>query len=65
MVLDLQGSEYVLCDPEIDTTELCDGPVVSGEFYFCAGNLSRVGVDEFILHHKCGNFCKLVGLTQA
>lgn len=41
MLLDLHGVGYVLCDPEIATTDLRikEGGTKS-EFYICLGNLS-------------------------
>ena len=64
MILDIQGSGYSLYDPEISTTKQGEeeGLSVSGETYFCAGNLSCLGIDEFKKQHKCSKFCKIMGL---
>ena len=55
MLVDLQGSMFQLYDPEIATTELTSEN--SDEFYFCAGNLSQVTIDEFKKEHKCNRYC--------
>ena len=52
MILDLQGSMYQLYDPEIATYELMDNSD-SCEFYFCAGNMSRLSIDKFKEEHVC------------
>ena len=43
MVLDLQGVNYMLCDPEISTSTL----VEDGELNFCSGNLSTDAITTF------------------
>ena len=45
MLLDLQGAEYHLYDPEIATTDLLNTD--DNEAYFCCGNLSFLGIEEF------------------
>ena len=53
MILDIQGAGYSLYDPEISTTRLDVGSKQSSqsdmynETYFCAGNLSSLGINEF------------------
>ena len=44
MVVDMQGSDYVLFDPEIASRELLDGE----EVLFSAGNLSITAITTFI-----------------
>ena len=57
MLLDIQGSEYSLYDPEIATQEHCDD---EDECYFCCGNLSSLSINNFLKQHKCNKFCKMV-----
>ena len=49
MLLDIQGSMYSLYDPEIATALLNDDLDNTGEVYFCAGNLSHLGINKFLL----------------
>jgi hypothetical protein len=56
MILDIQGSEYSLYDPEIATEEHCD----EDEYYFCCGNLSSLGINNFLNQHKCNKFCNMM-----
>ena len=42
MVVDIQGSDYMLQDPEIPSKEACDE---KGNHLFCSGNLSDKGID--------------------
>ena len=56
MLLDLQGADYHLYDPEIATAELHDE---NAEAYFCCGNLSYVSINEFNDKHKCNTFCDM------
>lgn len=60
MVLDIQGSDFTLYDPEISTVELIDED--TSELYFCCGNCSSVGIEAFLKSHKCNEYCKLMGL---
>ena len=64
MLLDVQGSMFNLYDPEIATAELNDDLDDSGEFYFCAGNLSHLSIDKFISEHKCNQFCTMLNLAS-
>lgn len=57
MLLDIQGAEYSLYDPEIATQEISDE---DDEVYFCCGNLSSLSSDTFLAEHKCNKFCKMV-----
>lgn len=47
MVLDLQGSNYNLYDPEIATEDLMNAD--SSEEYFCCGNLSTMAIQTLFL----------------
>lgn len=60
MLLDIQGCNYTLFDPEVATTE----SVSDGEYLFCAGNLSSAAIETFINSHICNEFCKLLGLPN-
>jgi hypothetical protein len=58
MILDIQGSGHMLFDPEIATADL----IKDKEVLFCAGNLTEIAINEFISHHSCNEFCRLIGL---
>lgn len=60
MLLDIQGSDYVLYDPEIASAEL----KADNEYLFCAGNLSHVAITTFTKYHKCNKYCKAIQLTK-
>ena len=60
MVVDLQGVNYNLCDPEIATTNLVD----NGELNFCAGNLSSTAIETFFSCHDCNQFCKMMAIDN-
>ena len=60
MLVDIQGCGVKLYDPEIASSEL----VEDGEVLFCAGNLSSTAIDNFVFHHVCNRFCKLVQLPD-
>ena len=60
MLVDIQGYGVKLYDPEIASSEL----VEDGELLFCAGNLSKTAIDNFIVHHVCNKFCKLLQLSE-
>ena len=49
MIVDLQGVDYVLCDPEIASSKLYDE---NNDIYFCAGNLSTNAIETFFEQHK-------------
>ena len=61
MVLDIQGTGYSLCDPEIASTKLLDQD--SHTILFCCGNLSTQAIEQFFAEHKCGKHCALLGLN--
>ena len=58
MLLDIQGYEYSLIDPEIASKEL--NPL---DLLFCAGNLSANVISTFVTNHKCSSYCELLGLS--
>lgn len=60
MLLDIQGSDFTLYDPEIATDNVLD--IETNEMYFCCGNCTTVGMEKFIHDHTCNKFCKLMGL---
>ena len=60
MVVDIQGSEYILYDPEIASKEAYNE---KGNHLFCSGNLSDKAIDGFFKFHNCNKFCKLLKLS--
>ena len=57
MVLDIQGADYSLCDPEIASSQLVDD---NDNILFCNGNLSSQAIDTFVSQHVCNKFCKML-----
>jgi hypothetical protein len=62
MLLDIQGLKLVLYDPEIATANIMDEE--SSELYFCCGNCTSVGIEEFLKRHTCNDYCKMMGLPD-
>ena len=60
MLTDIQGSKYSLYDPEISTQNLMD----DDELYFCCGNLSTTGMENFLCEHECNKYCQMLKLQQ-
>ena len=60
MVVDIQGCNYQLMDPEIATTTLKE----DDEYLFCAGNLASFAIENFTRNHKCNGFCKGLNLPE-
>ena len=58
MVVDIQGCDYFLFDPEIASREL----KANEEFLFCTGNLSSTAINNFTQSHKCSWYCELLNL---
>ena len=58
MLVDIQGSNYNLYDPEIASTDL----VVDQEILFCVGNLSATAMTTFFSAHACNQYCKMLKL---
>ena len=64
MLLDIQGSNYVLCDPEIATENLTDVDNNGHEILFCCGNLSLIAIETFLNLHICSRYCNMLGLPS-
>ena len=60
LIVDMQGSEYSLFDPEIASKNLQDGD----EMLFSTGNLSTMAINNFLENHHCNEFCNLLGLNK-
>lgn len=60
MVLDIQGCNNHLFDPEIATMEI----ISDGEYLFCTGNLSSNAINNFCVFHECNEYCKLLELPS-
>ncbi|XP_078350666.1 myosin heavy chain kinase B-like [Oculina patagonica] len=60
MLLDIQGSDFTLYDPEIATEEIMDKD--HHEIYFCCGNCSTVGINAFLSDHICNEYCDMMDL---
>lgn len=58
MVVDIQGCNNILFDPEIASKDLLSNE----EFHFCAGNLSKDAINNFVNIHKCNFYCELLHL---
>jgi hypothetical protein len=60
-LVDIQGGEYNLTDPEIATVSgIYDN---DDHLLFCAGNQSTEAYLNFFNAHKCNAFCNLLGLV--
>jgi hypothetical protein len=60
LLVDIQGGEYNLTDPEI---AILDGIYNDDDrLLFFAGNLSNEASRNFFMAHKCSVFCNLLGL---
>ena len=62
MLLDIQGSKFDLYDPEIATADIMDDE--ESEIYFCCGNCTSVGIEEFLQGHKCNEYCNMMGFPN-
>ena len=62
MLLDIQGSDYTLYDPEIATDVVMDEQ--TNELFFCCGNCTTVGIETFLKGHTCNEFCKMMSLPD-
>ena len=60
MALDIQGCNYILCDPEVASEESRK----DGEFLFCTGNLSTEAIKQFCVMYTCNKYCKLLCLSE-
>ena len=61
MVVDIQGCNYTMFDPEIASKEIQKDE----EYLFCTGKLSEAAIDTFITAHKCKIYCDLLNLPNA
>ncbi len=61
LLVDIQGSNYSLTDPEVATL---DGSFDDDKLLFCAGNLSDIAKENFFSAHKCNRFCRLLDLEE-
>ena len=52
MVLDIQGTKYSLCDPEIASAQLDDDNATKLVMFYY-GNLSTIAIDRFLSDHEC------------
>jgi hypothetical protein len=65
MLIDIQGSGYALCDPEIATESLKDDDDNdNSEILFCCGNLSTMAIQGFLNEHSCNKYCKMLALSD-
>ena len=62
VVLDIQGVDYSLCDPEVVSKE---NNTDSEEHYFYFGNLSERAILNFTETHVCKRFCRALGLQPS
>ena len=62
MLVDIQGSNNLLYDPEVATMQGSFDE--KNELLFCMGNLSTVALENFFKSHKCNDFCKLVKMVD-
>jgi hypothetical protein len=60
MVLDIQGCNNILFDPEIASQEIKE----EEEYLFCTGNLSAGAINIFISTHKYRRYCDLLNLPD-
>ena len=60
MVVDIQGTNNILCDPEIASAEQFD----HDKLLFSTANLSYQAIDFFVSNHKCNDYCKSLGLQD-
>ena len=61
MIVDIQGVNYSLCDPEIASTTLM---ARDDTILFCSGNLSTTAIEAFLSKHTCNKYCLLLKLDQ-
>ena len=61
MVVDIQGADYCLTDPEIVTAE---GSFDNQGLLFCVGNLGDQAINNFCKSHLCSIFCEQLGLDE-
>ena len=59
MLLDVQGVDYELFDPQIASAELLDSHI---EVLFTTGNLSANAIENFKVNHTCNFYCRCLAL---
>ena len=59
MLLDIEGSDNLLSDPEIASSDLC----LADEYLFGAGNLTFSAIENFKVNHVCNKYCRMMGLS--
>ena len=59
MVLDIQGTNNVLTDPEIATPTIRDN---NDQWNFCSGNCYIHAITVFLDFHSCNNYCEMLKL---
>ena len=60
IVLDIQGSDQYLYDPETASSELFND---DGTIMFCNGNLTKEAINTFFANHICNHYCNLLKLS--
>ena len=61
MLLDVQGVNYELFDPEIASAELLEG---QNEVLFTTGNLSASGIENLKVNHTCNVYWRCLSRKQ-
>jgi hypothetical protein len=62
MVVDIQGVDHNLFDPEVASPTLFDAN--DKTIFFCCGNLSTDAIDMFKAVHVCNKFCHMLKLKE-
>jgi hypothetical protein len=62
IVLDIQGVDHNLFDPEVASSTLIDSS--DKTILFCCGNLSTDAIDKFNDEHVCNKFCHMLKLKE-
>lgn len=60
-IVDIQGVNYAVCDPEIASSTLM---ARDDTILFRSGNLSTTAIEEFLSKHTCNKYCLLLKLDQ-
>lgn len=65
MLLDLQGADCLLCDPEVTNINLrIKKGGTKSEFYFRLGKLSTNVIHGFMSNHKCDPICRTLDFKE-
>ena len=62
LLVDIQGCDYELCDPQIASVQSLVG--TKNDFRFSIGNISTEALRNFKTEHECNRFCKLENLED-